>query len=276
MPPEIRIAALDQLADFDRCVDIQIAVWGYSDGDVVPRRVFLLAPRIGGQLLGAFIGDTIVGFAMALPGYRNGQPYLHSHMLAVLPEYRDHGLGRRLKLAQRDDALARGFSLMEWTFDPLQIKNAHLNLHRLGAVARRYHPDFYGPSSSQLQGGLPTDRLYAEWWMRSPHVVARLAGSPHPDNIATRVEVPAAIAIWKQDAAHRALAVDLQTRNRLTLQSAFAAGLAVVDYARDADGNGSFLLGQWPEVGSTALTSHPAAPAEHQDTARQDTAHDPH
>ncbi len=108
---------------------------------------------------------------MALPGYRNGYPYLHSHMLAVLPEYRNAGLGRRLKLAQRDDAIARGFDLMEWTYDPLEIKNAHLNIARLGAISRRYQPDFYGPSSSPLQGGLPTDRLYAEWWLNSPRVV---------------------------------------------------------------------------------------------------------
>ena len=93
-----------------------------------------MAQSIGGQVLGAFDGDMMVGFAMALPGYRDGHAYLHSHMLAVLPEYRNAGLGRRLKLAQRDDAIARGFDLMEWTFDPLEIKNAHLNIARLGAI----------------------------------------------------------------------------------------------------------------------------------------------
>ncbi|WP_263385278.1 GNAT family N-acetyltransferase [Granulicella arctica] len=246
MRPEIRIAPVETLVQFDRCVDLQIAVWGYSDGDVIPRRVFLLAQRIGGQVLGAFDGDTVVGFAMALPGYRNGQPYLHSHMLAVLPEYRDAGLGRRLKLAQRGDALARGFELMEWTFDPLEIKNAYLNLHRLGAIARRYHPDFYGPSSSPLQGGLPTDRLYAEWWMRSPHVLGRLEGEVSADEVTTRIQVPAAISQWKQDESRRMLAVDLQTSNRNALQTAFAQGLAVVDYERDVEGNGFFLLGPEP------------------------------
>lgn len=169
-PAAIKIASLHTLDQFQGCVDLQLAVWGYSDGDLIPRRMFLLADRIGGQVLGAFDGEKIVGFAMALPGFRAGQPYLHSHMLAVLPEYRDLGLGRRLKLAQRDDAIARGFELMEWTFDPLEIKNAHLNIARLGAICRRYYPDFYGPSSSPLQGGLPTDRLYAEWWLRSRRV----------------------------------------------------------------------------------------------------------
>ena len=266
MTSEIRIAPLDQLQHFDRCVELQIAVWGYSDGDVIPRRVFLLAQRIGGQVLGAFDGDTIIGFAMALPGYRNGLPYLHSHMLAVLPEYRDAGLGRRLKLAQRDDALVRGFSLMEWTFDPLEIKNAYLNLHRLGAIVRRYHPDFYGPSSSPLQGGLPTDRLYAEWWMNSPHVLSRLAGESTEDDTLTRIEVPASIVPWKQHLSQRNLAIDLQTKNRLALQQAFAGGLAILDYERDAQGNGTFLLG----------TCNHSVPALHiqQSPARQDAAHD--
>jgi predicted GNAT superfamily acetyltransferase len=148
---EIRIQPLTSLEHFERCVVLQLEVWGYSDGDVIPRRVFVVAQRIGGQVVGAFDGDTLVGFAMSLPGYRDGTPYLHSHMLAVLPQYRNFGIGRRLKLAQRDDAIARGFHLMEWTFDPLEIRNAHLNIARLGVIVRRYQPDFYGPSSSPLQ-----------------------------------------------------------------------------------------------------------------------------
>lgn len=253
MPFAFRIAALDRIAQFDRCVAIQIAVWGYADGDVIPRRMFLVAQRIGGQVLGAFdhdAGGTMVGFAMALPGYRDGRAYLHSHMLAVLPEYRNAGLGFRLKLAQRDDALARGFDLMEWTFDPLEIKNAYLNLHKLGAIARRYHPDFYGASTSPLQGGLPTDRLYAEWWMRSPHVEARLHGrEPLNFNVSERVDVPAAIALWKRDEACRTLARSLQSKNRAALEKAFASGEAAIGYERRADGDGAFLLGAYPEAG---------------------------
>src|SRR5580698_681001 len=162
--------------------------------------MFLIAHRIGGQVIGAFDGDTIIGFAMALPGYRNRRPYLHSHMLAVLPAYRNSGIGRRLKLAQRDEAISRGFDLMEWTFDPLEIKNAHLNIARLGAISRRYQPDFYGPSSSPLQGGLPTDRLYAEWWLNSPRVVNLLSGEPQQIHSIERVTVPHTIYQWKQDA----------------------------------------------------------------------------
>ncbi len=270
MSAELRIEALDQLAQFDRCVELQVAVWGYADGDVIPRRMFLVARRIGGQVLGAFEEGTIVGFAMALPGYRDGRPYLHSHMLAVLPEYRNRGLGQRLKLAQRDDALARGFALMEWTFDPLEIKNSYLNLHKLGAIVRRYHANFYGPSSSPLQGGLPTDRLYAEWWLRSDRVVARLEGNDPAPSVAGRVEVPAASALWKQDAGRRTLAETLQARNRFALEAAFARGLAIVDYERDREGNGAFLLSRWPQTDlPQEISIQPA-------TDRTGSAHDRH
>ena len=243
----IEIRNLTTLEQFERCVVLQLEVWGYSDGDLIPRRVFLVAQRIGGQVLGAFAGETIIGFAMGLPGYRNGRAYMHSHMLAVLPEYRNSGLGRRMKLAQRDDALARGIDLMEWTYDPLEIKNAHLNIVRLGAISRRYKEDFYGPSSSPLQGGLPTDRLYAEWWLKSPRVQGVLQGEPQPVEVVERVTVPHAIYQWKQDANKKDLAQQLQSKNRIALEAAFERGLAVVGYERDAEGNGSFLLGPWSE-----------------------------
>ena len=243
----IEIRHLTTLDQFERCVVLQLEVWGYSDGDLIPRRVFLVAQRIGGQVIGAFDGETIIGFAMGLPGFRNGHPYLHSHMLAVLPEYRNAGLGRRLKLAQRDDALARGFDLMEWTYDPLEIKNAHLNIARLGAISRRYKPDFYGPSSSPLQGGLPTDRLYAEWWLRSPRVLSVLRGETQPVEVIERVTVPHAIYQWKQDSQKRSMAEQLQSQNRIALEAAFEKGFAVIGYDRDAEGNGAFLLGPWSE-----------------------------
>jgi predicted GNAT superfamily acetyltransferase len=243
----IEIRHLTTLEHFARCVALQLEVWGYDGGDVIPRRMFVVAQRIGGQVFGAFDGHTMIGFAMSLPGYRNGRSYLHSHMLAVLSEYRNAGIGRRLKLAQRDEAIARGIDLMEWTFDPLEIKNAHLNIARLGAIARRYQPDFYGPSTSPLQGGLPTDRLYAEWWLRSPRVVNLLRGDTQPIEIAERVTVPHAIYQWKQDIQQRTVAQALQAANREALQSAFHRGLAVVGYERDTDGNGCYLLGPWKE-----------------------------
>jgi predicted GNAT superfamily acetyltransferase len=244
----IQIKPLTTLEHFERCVVLQIEVWGYSDGDVIPRRVFVVAQRIGGQVIGAFEGDTLVGFAMSLPGYRDRKPYLHSHMLAVLPHYRNAGVGRRLKLAQRDDAIARGIDLMEWTFDPLEIRNAHLNIARLGVIVRRYQPDFYGPSSSPLQGGLPTDRLYAEWWLRSDRVAGMLRGEAPPTEVVERVTVPHTIYQWKQDAQQRSLARDLQSSNREALESAFHRGLAVIGYEVDPQGNGNFLLGLWKEA----------------------------
>lgn len=248
----VEIHSLTELTHFERCVDLQLAVWGYSDGDLIPKRVFTVASRIGGQVIGAFRGGDLVGFAMSLPGYREGRTYLHSHMLAVLPEYRDRGLGRRLKLAQRDDALARGIERMEWTFDPLEIKNAHLNIARLGAIARRYQPDFYGPSTSPLQGGLPTDRLYAEWWLRSRRVRQVLgeeeAGEAAP--VVGEVEVSGQVYEWKRDAGQRSLAVALQTEVRSALQSAFGQGLAVTGYRRTPAGDGMFLLSR-DEAGLT-------------------------
>jgi predicted GNAT superfamily acetyltransferase len=243
----IQIQPLTSMEHFERCVALQVEVWGYNDGDVIPRRVFVVAQRIGGQVIGAFDGDTLIGFAMSLPGYRDGKPYLHSHMLAVLPQYRNLGVGRRLKLAQRDDAIVRGFHLMEWTFDPLEIRNAHLNIARLGVIVRRYQPDFYGPSSSPLQGGLPTDRLYAEWWLRSERVAGILRGEAQPIEIIERVTVPHTIYQWKQDAQQRSQALAVQSNNREALESAFRRGLAVVGYERDEQGNGSFLLGHWTE-----------------------------
>jgi len=245
---EIRIESLTTMEQFERCVVLQLEVWGYSDGDLIPRRVFLVAQRIGGQVMGAFDGDTIIGFAMGLPGYRNGYSYIHSHMLAVLPEYRNAGLGRRLKLAQREDALARGFDLMEWTFDPLEIKNAHLNIARLGAICRRYKADFYGPSSSPLQGGLPTDRLYAEWWLKSPRVIDALRGELKPREIVERIDVPHTIYAWKQDPELRSKAQQVQLSNRAALEAASARGLAVVGYERDTEGDGRFLLGPWDDA----------------------------
>ena len=243
---EVRIVPLTGLADFERCVELQLAVWGYSDGDLIPKRVFIVAEAIGGQVIGAFAGEELVGFAMSLPGYREGTAYLHSHMLAVLPEYRNAGLGRRLKLAQRADALERGIERMEWTFDPLEIKNAHLNIARLGAIARRYRRDFYGPSTSPLQGGLPTDRLVAEWWLRSPRVRATLGEEAEKSTevapILGRIDVPAAVSDWKRTEEQRKLAESLQTRNRLALESGFAQGLAVTGYERSPAGDGCFLL----------------------------------
>jgi len=165
-------------------------------------------------------------------------------MLAVLPEYRNAGLGRRLKLAQRDDALERGIDRMEWTFDPLEIKNAHLNIARLGAIARRYMRNIYGPSTSPLQGGLPTDRpgcgVVAEVGEGAAGIGRRDDGAGDCGRRGCRADRRAVHrSRVETDPQRRTLAESLQTRNRLILESAFARGLAITGYERCANGDGS-------------------------------------
>jgi predicted GNAT superfamily acetyltransferase len=174
-------------------------------------------------------------------------------MLAVRKDHRNGGLGRRLKLMQREDALARGIELIEWTFDPLEIKNAYLNLEKLGAVARRYNINQYGITSSPLQGGLPSDRLIAEWWLKSKRVETLLAtGKNPPIGSESSIEVPAQIYDWKAAPETRGKAQQVQEHNREQFLRAFSHGLAVLGYERDAKGNGKFLLGHWDEKWSYA------------------------
>jgi predicted GNAT superfamily acetyltransferase len=245
--------------ELEACVQMQIEVWGYDASDVIPRKAFLVMQKAGGQVIGAFDTDlpgaspegeakSLVGFAMSLPGIKteagNPIPYIHSHMLAVREGYRNRSLGARLKQEQRREALSRGIRLMEWTFDPLEIRNAHLNIHKLGAIARRYFVDFYGVSSSRLQGGLPTDRLVAEWHLDSPRVHAALAGhSRTAYTIDERIRVPAAIYQWKASDKERDRALAVQLENRTRFEQAFAQGLAVLGFVRDEEGNGVFELG---------------------------------
>ena len=252
-PDNIRIRLCHSFEELNVCVELQRNVWGFSDLDLVPLRLFVVAEKIGGQVIGAFDGKELVGFALSIPGSRSGHAYLHSHMLAVRESHRNAGLGRRIKLVQREDALAHGFELIEWTFDPLEIKNAHLNLERLGAIARRYNINQYGASSSALQGGLPTDRLIAEWWLRSRRVEKLLDSGARPEfKVAQTLSVPTEIYKWKASEADRDKARDVQARNREGFLKAFAEGLAVLGYERDAAGNGKFLLGHWDEALSYA------------------------
>ena len=226
----LRLARLTTNEEFDECVQLQADTWQYSAGELFPRRAFLLAERLGGHVLGAFDGSTMVAFNVAYPGYRDGMGYLHSQMLAVLPAYRNAGAGRALKLLQREIALQQGIELIEWTYDPLEIKNAFFNIERLGVLSRRYVRDFYGPSSSPLQGGLPTDRLYAEWWVRSERVVDVLAQRTRAVTVVDSVAVSGEIYTWK--AAGDLRAVETQARVRSELEKAFANGLAATGYER--------------------------------------------
>jgi predicted GNAT superfamily acetyltransferase len=251
-PEAVTIRKCESLEEMHDCIALQKEVWKFADADLIPVRVFVVAAKIGGQVIGAFVqrygADELIGFALAIPGTRNGHAYLHSQMLAVRLQYRNRGMGRRIKLYQREDALARGFELMEWTFDPLEIKNAYLNIEKLGAIARRYSVNQYGITSSPLQGGLPTDRLVAEWWMKSKRVETVLSGGADA-KCETRelIDVPAEIYQWKADATMRAQALAVQESNQERFIRAFADGLSVLGYERDDRGNGRFLLGKWNE-----------------------------
>ena len=241
------------IEDFRACVALQKEVWNFSDADLVPLRMFVVADKVGGQVMGAFEGSGMIGFALSVPGTRTGHIYLHSHMLAVRKEYRNAGLGRRLKLMQREDAISRGIELIEWTFDPLEIKNAYLNIEKLGAISRRYNINQYGITSSPLQGGLPSDRLIAEWWLKSNRVQTLLeTGKNPPIGSDTSIEVPAQIYDWKAAPVTRSKAEQVQERNREQFLLAFGHGRAVIGYERDAQGNGKFLLGHWDEKWSYA------------------------
>ena len=269
----ILIRSCEGFDELEACVQLQIETWGYDPSDVVPRKMYRVAQKVGGQVIGAFDTDldgasaqggpeSLVAFLLAVPGLKAGgagngssstgcktepRAYLHSHMLAVREDYRNRGLGTELKLKQRLEALSRGIRLIEWTFDPLEIKNAHLNICKLGSIVRGYQEDFYGVSSSRLQGGLPTDRLVAEWHLDSPRVRAIL--DVHPvakqfciNRIVEMILVPASIYQWKQNDQEQALAV--QSENRQRFKQAFSQGLAVVGFTRDSSGNGIFELAQ--------------------------------
>jgi predicted GNAT superfamily acetyltransferase len=249
----IEIRPCHEAEELAECVALQKEVWGFSDAELVPLRMFVVADKVGGQIMGAFDGPTMVGFALSVPGTRTGHVYLHSHMLAVRKDHRNSGLGRRLKLMQREEALSRGIELIEWTFDPLEIKNAYLNIEKLGAIARRYNINQYGITSSPLQGGLPSDRLIAEWWLKSKRVEILLNTGTHPAiQPELSIQVPAQIYDWKAAPQTRGKAQQVQERNREQFLRAFAQGLAVLGYERDSGGDGKFLLGRWDEKWSYA------------------------
>lgn len=251
----IELRPCHAIDEFHACVALQKEVWNFSDADLVPLRMFVVADKVGGQVMGAFEGAAMVGFALSVPGTRSGHVYLHSHMLAVRKEYRNGGLGRRLKLMQRDEALSRGIELIEWTFDPLEIKNAYLNIEKLGAIVRRYNINQYGITSSPLQGGLPSDRLIAEWWLKSKRVQSLLQnGQNSAFQMISSIAVPAQIYEWKAAPETRAKAAEVQSANREQFLKAFNDGLAVLGYERDAASNGNFRLGRWDENWSFAST----------------------
>jgi predicted GNAT superfamily acetyltransferase len=215
---DYRIEVLKDIEHLRQCVEIQKVVWGFADEDVVPLRTFVVCTKIGGQVFGALDNRrTVLGFLNAFPGYRDGRVYLHSQMLGVRPNYQNQGIGKQLKLAQRKEALQRGIDLIEWTFDPLEVRNAWFNIELLGAICRRYLVDTYGASSSHLHGGLPTDRLVAEWHLSSFRVKSRVetelvANLRSPQ---ASVEIPLNARDLKSTAPDTALKIQLTLRERM-------------------------------------------------------------
>ncbi|MGC1784803.1 MAG: GNAT family N-acetyltransferase [Acidobacteriaceae bacterium] len=248
------IRKVESIEEMEACVSLQQLVWQFRDLDVIPRRMFAVAKAIGGQTFGAWDGDRLIGYALAIPGIREGRPYLHSHMLAVLPQYRNRGIGLRLKFAQREDALSRGINLIEWTFDPLQIKNAYLNIEKLGAIVRRYTPDFYGISTSPLHHSLPTDRLHAEWWLNSSRVRQRIAGGRLPEydikETITVTNISGETVAGFQD-----LALESLLRVRRQFQDAFKNGLAAVRFRAASGEDAHYLLALWDKDGETVSSA---------------------
>lgn len=237
------IRRLTTLGELEACIRLQQRIWGYADSELYPLRLFVTIGKIGGHVLGAFIGGReLVGFVASMPAWRDGRRYFHSLSLGVHPRRENRGLGRALKLAQRGAALEEGIELIEWTFDPLRAKNAFFNIARLGAIVRRYLPGYYGRVESPLQQGLPSDRLVAEWWLKSPRVRRALDGkSPRiwPEAPRAEVAIRAGIERLGLTDASRARAIQAEVRQRL--RGYFARGLAITDFSRD-NGPPRYLL----------------------------------
>lgn len=167
----ITFRQLKTLKELAPCEGLQEAVWEFNKADIIPSRFMLVLCKHGGFVMGAFDEDRMIGFLFGVPAIHYGRPSQHSHMMAVFPEYRDQNIGFKLKAAQREDALNRDIDLITWTFDPLQSRNAHLNINKLGVIACHYEINLYGKeTSSKLHSGLGTDRILAEWWLNSDKV----------------------------------------------------------------------------------------------------------
>jgi predicted GNAT superfamily acetyltransferase len=246
--PSVTVRACHGLSEFAACIEIERAVWGSADIDVVPLPLFVIAAETGGQVLGAFDGDRMIGFALAFAGVHERRPFLHSHMAAVLEDYRDAGVGRALKVYQREEALKQGIEEIEWTYDPLEVRNAYFNF-RLGAIARRYLPNFYGVTTSPLHAGLPTDRLVAEWWLNSPRVrrgVGSRGETAKPSasrrKQLARIQVPPNIAALKRTQLEEA--ARLQAEIRQEFEHWFGLGYAATSIEIE-DAGGTYVLEPW-------------------------------
>jgi predicted GNAT superfamily acetyltransferase len=210
---------LTEISEFEQCVQLQRNIWGMADIDLIPARSYAIQAHVGGMVLGAFDSDRLIGFVNATPGIREGMPYWHSLTLAVAQDHWKMGIGTSLKLAQRDHARQRGIRLIQWTFDPLQSKNAYFNVQKLGVILRRYYVNLYGRMTSKLNEGLDTDRVIAEWWIDHPRLPL--------EGAVRRVYIPADILALKRQSIKSAQDVQRRVREQFLqniLDDYFAAG----------------------------------------------------
>jgi predicted GNAT superfamily acetyltransferase len=197
---------LDELAQI---VALEREIWGPGYDDVVPVPMLAVTTQCGGILIGAFHGDRMIGFVYSLPGLKHRRPMQWSHMLGVIDGFRSDGVGRQLKQLQRERALALGLDLIEWTYDPMQAMNAHLNFAKLGVVVEEYGENVYGQSGSPLHGGNPTDRFIAEWWIRREPVVHDPIGAQRVNDLTPAGEWQVCAADVRLDLDARRLMVEI-------------------------------------------------------------------
>lgn len=247
---EIEIRECTTVEEFDGCVRLQREVFGGPDINISPRKYLIMARRAGGWTLGAFVGAELVGFVHLNVAVRGEREIIgYSHMMAVDAAYQNRGVGARLKWAQRERALREGKSYITWTWEPMRARNAHFNLNRLGATVRSYGVNFYGPEdrtwgeSAALDGGIDSDRLFADWQLDSARVVAlahvestqgtaAASAAPAPPPVRTIEIPPDWSALVKRDAP---AARREQLRVREEFLSAFAAGLVCARFERDPE-----------------------------------------
>jgi predicted GNAT superfamily acetyltransferase len=245
MSGNIQVRKCETLEEFHRCVELQREIWGEQDLEVEPVTMFVVAAHTGGQVLGAFANGHMIGYTLAVVGLRAGVPYLHSHMTGVQSNYRDRGVGRLLKLFQREEALSRGIRLIQWTFDPLELRNAHFNLNRLGVICREYLPNLYGTTTSPLHRGLATDRLLVEWHLDSARAVAAIQNLvKEPIGAPAMIELPAELELWQSENSPEVPRVQAALREKFT--NWFAKGYAAVAL-RTGPGKRAYFLAPWSD-----------------------------
>ena len=246
MKPEITIRECTIVPELEECVALQRETFQLPEIEISPVRHLIVTRSAGGYTLGAFVNNHLAGFVLSVPGFLGNEKFFYSHMAAVKAEFRDLGIGARLKWAQREEALRRGVRFIKWTFQPVQARNAFLNLEKLGAVVRHYEPNFYGTdySTSPEQGerfGLDSDRVFAEWHLESEKVATLASGEKYTEQskVARTIEIP---NDWNGLVkSNPREAIEVQTRIKNEFQAALAEGLICKGFER-SETNPRFLL----------------------------------